>query len=209
MKNKTLLKMLLWFAKAGRILSIIASIFIMIVVIIALFNSDFKPDLNIGYFVFEPATNISGEYLTTSEHSKFEISTIILKSIAFHPEKRVLWLLAIVLLINISVTVYILNKSIDVLRNLLQNRIFLRTNAIKLRHMALAMIIGWCVLAVLSLILTLIFHESILLKGYHFQYYFINGNFFKPSLTLGFILLLIAEVFRIGTELKEESELTI
>ncbi|MFA5971500.1 MAG: DUF2975 domain-containing protein [Lentimicrobiaceae bacterium] len=209
MKNKTLLKVLLWFAKAFKILSIIASILVLISLIISLFNPDFKPNFNIGYFIFEPSTHISGEYMTNSGNSKFEVSTVILKSIAFHPEQKVLWLLAIGILISISVTVYILNKLIDVLRNLLENKIFLRMNALKLRHMALAMIAGWGVLATLSLILTLIFHESILLKGYHFRFFLLDGNYLIPSLSHGLIVLLIAEIFRIGTELKEESELTI
>ena len=209
MKNKTLLKLLLWLAKAFRILSIIASVFILICLVISLFNPDFKPNFNIGYLIFEPSTSISGEYLTNSGNSKFEISTVILKSIAFHPEQKVLWLLAIGILISISVTVYILNKLIDVLKNLLESKIFLRTNALKIRHMALAMIIGWGVLAFLSILLTLIFRESILLNGYHFRFFLLDGNYLIPSLSHGLILLLIAEVFRIGTELKEESELTI
>lgn len=109
----------------------------------------------------------------------------------------------------VLIIVYILNQLIDVPKNLQNNKVFKRVNALKIRSIAFAMIAAWVIMVMLSFIFTMIFREAISPEGYHFQYFVWGDNWYRPSPATGIVMLLIAEVFRIGTEIAEEQDLTI
>jgi hypothetical protein len=209
MKNKTILKVLLWFSKITIVLILIASVTVVVVTIVSQVNPKFKFDFTPGSYAFKPVSEVTGKYLTKGEPVNFEVNSIIVDKSAFKPGLKVSAISAFSSLILLAITFYILKKMISVLNNLLRNKIFQRENALLLRKIALAMIAGWILNIILSIVLTFVFRGSLSLVGYDFQYYQVGGNIFTTSIVPGIIILIVAEVFRIGTELKEESDLTI
>jgi len=190
-------------------LIMIASITIVVVTIVAQFNPKFKFDVSLGSFAFKPVSDVTGKYLTQGEPVNFEVGSIIVDKSNFIPGIKVSVIFAMSLLILLAITVFILKKMITVLNNLLRNKIFQRENALLLRKIALAMIAGWTFNIIISIVMTFIFRGSLSLPGFDFDYYQAGGNIFTTSIVPGIIILIVAEVFRIGTELKEESDLTI
>jgi hypothetical protein len=208
MKNKRILNVFLWLAKVIRILVLIAAGIVVILTIVSLVNPKYEHTLTNGSFVFFPESKVTGKYILQGEVQDFQIDGIIAKS-SFNPGRIVTCLFAVNQLITLAITFYILIQLIAVLNNLLQNKIFQRENALKLRRIALAMIAGWATMIILSILLTYLFHDTISLADYQFKFYHAGDNKFTSSIFSGLIILFIAEVFRIGTELKEESDLTI
>ena len=209
MKNKSILITLLWIIKISRVFILIGSVVIVVATIVSQVYPQFKHELTFGYFGFIPSSEITGTYQSSDGLKNFEVNSIIVNNSTLDPGIKATWLIACNLLLTLAFTFYILTQLLFVLRNLLQSKIFQRENALKLRHIALAMISGWAITILFSLILTLFFRGSISLAGYNFQYFYAGGNWFNSSLISGIVILLIAEVFRMGTELKEESDLTI
>ena len=209
MKNKVILNVLLWFSKITMIVLKIALVTIVILTIVSQFNPKLNFDFSLGSFAFTPVSEVTGKYLPQGESVDFDVNSIIVNKCTFNPGIKVSIIFSISLLMILAITIFILNQLIAVINNLLKNKIFLRENALMLRKIALAMIAGWAVTIILSIILSFIFRGSISLVGYNFQYYQAGGNVFTNSIVPGIIILIIAEVFRIGTELKEENDLTI
>jgi hypothetical protein len=208
MKNKSILKVFLWLAKVTRVLILIAATVVVILTIVSLINPKYGHTLTSGFFIFFPESEVTGKYMLQGEAQDFKIDGLITKS-SFNPGRNVTCIFALNQLLTLAITIFILYEVIALLNNLLQNKIFLRENALKLRRIALAMIAGWLLMIILSILLTFIFRDSISLADYQFKFYHAGDNKFTSSIFSGLIILFIAEVFRIGTELKEENDLTI
>jgi hypothetical protein len=209
MKNKSILNVFLWLAKLTRVLITIAALVVIIMTIVSLVNPKFKHNLTPGYFLFSPVSEVTGKYLLQGNPQDFIVDSIIVNKSSFNPGRSVTCIFALNLLLTLAITIFILNEMIALLNNLLQNKIFQRENALKLRRIALAMIAGWAIMVILSILLTYLFQDSISLADYQFKFYHAGDNKFTSSIFSGLIILFIAEVFRIGTELKEENDLTI
>jgi len=104
--------------------------------------------------------------------------------------------------ISLSIT-YLLRKIFD---SLTDNNPFVTENAQRLRQIALLII----------LIAPITFMRDLFLNWYLRQNFVVDGTAIQTHLTLdfktvfiGLILLIIAEIFRLGTRLKEEQELTV
>jgi hypothetical protein len=203
MKNKTLLQLMLIFAKIGMILLILASVVLSTVLIISYFNPTLDIGFQMGLFKYVPATEISGEYRTAYASAALAVDSISVSYSGFKPEPKILFLLVLSILFTSAVILYILFQITKVLTSLKQDLIFIRKNALRLRRIALAMIAVWGISKLISMIFTLYFVGKLVLENYTFESYQWESNSLTPALVSGIVLWIIAEVFRYGTELKE------
>jgi hypothetical protein len=209
MRNKNFLILLLWLSKIMRLLILLASVVIIAVIIYTKVNPEFKPDFSMGYFAFKPIPEVPMQNSQPGNAPNFVVNSMLVNNSTFNEGSTVFWIFILNIFLNIAITVYILNQAISLLKNLLHNNIFHREHALKLRRIAYTMLAGWALTLLLSLILTILLRGSISLPGYQFQYFYAGGKWFTSSIAPGLIILVIAEIFSIGTELKEESDLTV
>ena len=108
--------------------------------------------------------------------------------------------------IGFAISLGITNLLRKIFDSLTDDNPFITENAQRLRQIALLII----------LIAPLSFMRDLFLNWYLRQNFVIDGSAIQTHLTLdfktvfiGLILLIIAEIFRIGTRLKEEQELTV
>lgn len=117
----------------------------------------------------------------------------------------ILWALLLALPL-LSVAVYIIHQLRHIFRTLVENDPFVIDNAIRLRRVAIGVLVGAVLQAVAEILVGSLIMKAISIPGLLVN---LRIQISVTTVFLGLVLLILAEIFKIGTEIKDEQELTI
>ncbi|MCP5063973.1 MAG: DUF2975 domain-containing protein [Ignavibacteriae bacterium] len=112
----------------------------------------------------------------------------------------------ILLLFIITVSLYIINLLRKILKNISDGKQFNNENEIYIRNIGLIVIIGSILEVLFESIITIYCSTNTTFDNMTIEPYF-DLNF--GTVFLGFVILVISQIFKLGTEIKSEQDLTI
>ena len=128
-------------------------------------------------------------------------------SIRFPTESRSLFLgTALLLSVVLSLVLWVLGQLRAVFRTLRDGKPFVAANATRIRRIAFAVILGETGRAALVFVTNYYASTHFVAEGLHFD---AQPDYNIMAIFYGLIILVIAEVFRVGTRLDEDQSLTV
>jgi hypothetical protein len=113
---------------------------------------------------------------------------------------------AVVLIVILAFVLYVIDQLRAVLKTLIHGTPFVAENAIRIRRVAFAVIIGECARSLLVFTENHYAMTNVVIPGLKFDAW---PRLSFWTIIYGLIILVIAEVFRAGTRLDQEQSLTI
>lgn len=111
-------------------------------------------------------------------------------------------------LLNTSVLLYVVNLLRKILKNITDGKYFDIKNGILIRNIGIVVIIGSIIKALVNISITAYFSANTTFENLEIASY--SGSESILSLIfLGFVILVISQIFKHGTEIKKEQDLTI
>jgi hypothetical protein len=166
-------------------------------------NSNLAPKIPIEFKTHEYGTMQFSDGTTSKISIGSQSKIVFLSTVPFK-----IWLIRVIsIYIMYALTFYILYLLRKFFQTLKEDNPFTRKNGTRLRAMGITVIIAsvfWT--KIYSLLLTLMVKGKISIEGIKIRS---NSHFDFQVILLGLIIIVISEVFRLGSEMKEEQELTI
>ncbi|HOJ58202.1 MAG TPA: DUF2975 domain-containing protein [Bacillota bacterium] len=156
-----------------------------------------------GIFPEKSLTNLppaSLQIQTPGLDIKFEGVTAAIVS------QRFLWLTLFSTVVVFAVYLYVLYNLRRVFATLVAGNPFARENVSSIRRIGGAVITGAVVRSLVQTAFGLFFAQNVAIPGVDFT---AKLTLDFVTLFLGFVILVLAEIFRMGSELKEEQDLTV
>jgi len=114
----------------------------------------------------------------------------------------------VLMIFGYAIFIYVINLLRKILKNLSDGKQFNNQNGIYIRNIGLIVIVGSIVQLVLNVFSTFYLSSNTTFENLNI----ISNIDISPSLNtlfLGFVILVISQIFKLGTELKSEQDLTI
>jgi hypothetical protein len=134
----------------------------------------------------------------------------ITRELAFNPtEWWVLFLVIVFVTLVIAVFIFILIQLRNFLETLEVGDPFTKENAGRIRIIGLVIIASELGIKLMMIGGAAIIHAAVRIEGASLIWGELISAFSLPSIFLGIVVLIIAEIFRLGVKMKEDQELTI
>ncbi len=122
------------------------------------------------------------------------------------------WFLILIIIfttLNFAVFLYILLQLRHILASLTEGNPFTLKNAKRIRIIGIVIIGGELLISLVMIGFAMIINASVDIRGFQLIWMKLIFEISLPTIFLGIVVLIIAEIFRLGVRMREDQELTI